>query len=189
VRQNPDHRCAQRCGRGLDHGATRLPRPRSPVFHGRRGAYLWTKKTFYLNVAHALSGCQLVEQQLKLYIREALELARKCIGDKMPFNMTGDAFSTAPLERLIHAFENFCDNKALIVELGQFKKQRNLLAHSGIADCLDFDGELSYSTGTEFRVTLRALRATAQRLQTYIYEEANKFRGYLWFEPIEDGTD
>ena len=42
---------------------------------------------FYLKVAHALSGCQLVEQQLKLYITEALELAKKCIGKKMPFKI------------------------------------------------------------------------------------------------------
>ncbi len=144
---------------------------------------------FYLTVAHALSGCQLVEQQLKLYIREALELAKKCIGNKMPFNMTGDDFATAPLERLIHTFENFCDNKPLIGELGQFKTHRNLLAHSGIADCLDFNGELSYSTATEFRDTLKEIRATAQRLQAAIHEEANKFRGHLWFDPIEDETD
>lgn len=39
---------------------------------------------FYLKVARALSGCQLVEQQLKRYITEALELVKKCVGDKMP---------------------------------------------------------------------------------------------------------
>jgi hypothetical protein len=32
---------------------------------------------FYLHIAIALSGCQLVEQQLKLYIAEALEQVAK----------------------------------------------------------------------------------------------------------------
>ena len=40
---------------------------------------------FYLKVAHALSGCQLVEEHLKLYITEALELVKKCVGDKIAF--------------------------------------------------------------------------------------------------------
>jgi hypothetical protein len=34
------------------------------------------KDDFYLKVAYALSGCQLVEQELKLYITQALELAK-----------------------------------------------------------------------------------------------------------------
>jgi len=141
---------------------------------------------FYLNVAHALSGCQLVEQQLKIYIREALEFAKTCIDGKMAFNMTGDDFAAAPLERLIHAFENFCDNKVLIGELRKFKDQRNYLAHSGIADCLDYEGELSYSEAAEFRNTLGVIRADAYKLRTAIQEEANKL---LWFNPIKDETD
>jgi hypothetical protein len=31
---------------------------------------------FYLQVAFALSGCQLVEEELKLYISQALDLVR-----------------------------------------------------------------------------------------------------------------
>lgn len=32
---------------------------------------------FYLQIAYALSGCQLVEQELKLYISEALDYIEK----------------------------------------------------------------------------------------------------------------
>ena len=41
---------------------------------------------FFREVAHALSGCQLVEQKLKLYITKALVLAKKCIGVFSPMN-------------------------------------------------------------------------------------------------------
>jgi hypothetical protein len=147
------------------------------------------EQAFYLDIAHALSGCQQVEQRLKLYIREALELAKKCIGKQMVFNMSGDDFETAPLGRLIQTFGNFCDNKVLIGELRQFKAKRDVLAHSGIADCLDPDGELSYPEVDEFRKILLAMHDEAPRLQTAIHEEALNYLGHLWFDAIPDETD
>jgi hypothetical protein len=68
---------------------------------------------FYLEVAHALSGCQLVEQELKLYITEAFELVRKCVGDKMHFKMSGDDYADSSLERLITTFKKLSDNQRL----------------------------------------------------------------------------
>jgi hypothetical protein len=59
---------------------------------------------FYLRIAHALSGCQLVEQELKLYIAEALELIQKRVGDKLPFSMSGKDYADAPLGHLIKVF-------------------------------------------------------------------------------------
>lgn len=52
--------------------------------------------------SRALSGCQLVEQQLKLHITETLERVRKCVGDKMPFNISGQdcANSSSGIEAL-----------------------------------------------------------------------------------------
>lgn len=46
-------------------------------------------REFYLRIADALSGCQLVEQELKLYISEALELVQKSVAGRLSFNMTG----------------------------------------------------------------------------------------------------
>lgn len=68
--------------------------------------------SFYLRVAYALSGCQLVEQQLKLYIAEAYELIRKYVGDKLPFKMNGDDVENSSLEHLIKLFRKLCDNEA-----------------------------------------------------------------------------
>ncbi len=139
---------------------------------------------FYLKIAHALSGCQLVEQQLKLYITEALELAKKCIGEKMPFKMVGNDYADSSLERLIEIFKKLTDNEELVTDLRRFKNERNFLSHKGITHCLDYEGELFHSTAIEFQERLDAIQEDAQRLYDAIHEEANKFRGYLWFDDL-----
>jgi len=142
---------------------------------------------FYLKVAHALSGCQLVEQQLKLYITEALELAKKCVGEKMPFKMTGEDYADSSLERLIEIFRKLSDNEQLVTDLRQFKNERNFLSHKGITHCLDYEGELFHSTALEFQDRLAAIEVEAQRLYIAIHIEANKFRGHLWFDDLTSG--
>ena len=142
---------------------------------------------FYLKVAHALSGCQLVEQQLKLYITEALELTKKCIGEKMPFKMVGEDYADSSLERLIEIFRKLSDNEVLVADLRQFKNERNFLSHKGITHCLDYEGELFHSTALEFQERLAAIQNEAQRLYTAIHDEANKFRGHLWFDDLTAG--
>lgn len=139
---------------------------------------------FYLKVAYALSGCQLVEQELKLYITEALELARKCIGKKMAFKLTGEDYADSSLERLIETFKKLTDNETLVKDLGLFKKERNFLSHKGITHCLDYEGELFQSTATEFEQRLEAIQKEAQRLRLALHEEANKFRGDLYFDAV-----
>ena len=139
---------------------------------------------FYLKVAHALSGCQLVEQQLKLYLTEALELAKKCIGEKIPFKMRGEDYADSSLERLIEIFRKLNDNEALADDLNKFKNERNFISHKGITHCLDYEGELFQSTALEFQDRLTAIQSEAQRLYIAIHEEANKFRGHLWFDDL-----
>ncbi len=137
---------------------------------------------FYLRVAHALSGCQLVEQELKLYISEALELTQKCVSGKLPFTMSGSDYANASLERLIDVFQKLTDNKSLVRELSKFKEERNFLSHKGIAHCLDPDGELDYGATSTFESRLSAIQPEALRLRIVIHDEANKFRGHLWFD-------
>lgn len=137
---------------------------------------------FYLKVAYALSGCQLVEQELKLYITEALELAKKCIGDRLPFRMEGQDYADASLERLIEVFKKLTSNDDLVTELRKFKSERNFLSHAGIAHCLDYDGELEGLAAAHFQVRLDKIQGDAERLREAIHDEANKFRGFLWFD-------
>jgi hypothetical protein len=141
---------------------------------------------FYLKVAHALSGCQLIEQELKLYITEALQLVKKCIGNRMPFEMSGEDYANASLGRLIDVFRKLTTNEVLVMELGEFKKERNFLSHRGITHCLDYEGELFQSTAEEFWFRLENIQTEAERLRVAIHEEANKFRGHLWFDEISE---
>lgn len=136
---------------------------------------------FYLRVAHALSGCQLVEQELKLYISEALQLAQKCVSGKLSFTMTGEDFQDAPLGRLIDIFKKLSDNPSLVADLRKFKTERNDLSHKGIVQCLDRDGELDNVAVAQFEDRLARVQPEADRLRRAIHEEANKFRGHLWF--------
>jgi hypothetical protein len=138
-------------------------------------------KDFYLKVAYALSGCQLVEQELKLYISEALELARKCIGMRLTFKLNGDDYADASLERLVEVFRKLTNNDQLVRDLRKFKEERNFLSHRAIVYCLDHEEELEGSAATEIQARLNAIQNEADRLRNEIHEEGNNFRGHLYF--------
>lgn len=143
---------------------------------------------FYLKIAHALSGCQLIEEQLKLYITEALELVSKCIDGRVPFKMKGEDYANASLERLIQAFRKLSDNEQLVKDLNSFKDERNFLSHKGITHCLDYDGELSSGMVAEVDKRIENIQSEASRLHEEIHEEANKFRGHLWFLGVGESS-
>jgi hypothetical protein len=144
---------------------------------------------FPLKVYHALLGCQILERELKRYITEALALAKKFHGTKMPVKMinqdyanrfSGD-YAKFSLGGLIRVFKELSDNEALVMELNEFKKNRNDLCHKGITNCLDLDGELDYVSMSEFQNQLAAIAPEAQRLRLAVYE-ANRFGVYLDFD-------
>jgi hypothetical protein len=143
---------------------------------------------FYLKIAHALSGCQLIEQELKLYITQALELVKKCVSDKLPFAMSGEDYADKSLERLIAAFKKLTSNSELVRDLTAFKDERNFLSHRGIARSLDPDGGLYDSATQEVLKRAAAIQSEAERLRAAINEEANKFRGYLLFKDLTKGS-
>jgi len=140
---------------------------------------------FYQRVAHALAGCQLVEQELKLYISEAFELVQKFVGNRLAFTMSGEDYEDTPLGRLIDVFRKLSDNAQLVSDLRKFKAERDFLSHKGITHCLDRDGELDRMAVADFEIRLKKIQPEADRLCTAIHEEANRFRGHLWFEEIE----
>jgi hypothetical protein len=102
--------------------------------------------------------------------------------------MTGTDYENASLERLIDVFKKFSDNPALVAALRKFKDERNFLSHKGIAHCLDYEGELDEMATAEFEARLLAVQPEAQRLRIAIHEEANKFRGHLWFGEFPSAT-
>lgn len=143
------------------------------------------EREFYLRVARSLAGCQFVEQELKLYISEAFQLVKKCVADQLAFKMSGEDFGNASLGRLITTFTKLSDNKELVRDLNAFKEDRNFLSHRAIASCTDADGELSIPERTDLNGKLEAIQAEAKRLTAAVNDEANKFRGYLYFDALD----
>lgn len=100
----------------------------------------------------------------------------------MPFKMIGEDYANLSLGQLIRVFQKLSDDETLVEELHKFRKKRNFLSHKGITHCLDPDGELDYGSMSEFQDQLAAIAPEAQRLLLAIHEEANKFRGHLYFD-------
>ena len=136
---------------------------------------------FYLNISKALMGCQLVEQELKLYLTEAIEFAKLRLKGDMPFNWDGKDFDDSSLENLIKQFKKYSNNPQLAAELDSFKKERNFLSHKAIASCLDPSGELSPPERSSAESRAAKLCIDADRLTAQIHSEGAGFRARLLF--------
>jgi hypothetical protein len=141
---------------------------------------------FYLRIARDLEACQLVEYEIKLYLSEAFELIRKCVGDKLAFSMNDRDIENSSLERLITLLAKYTDNFKLVKQLNRFKDKRNTLAHRGIAQCLDPELELDVGAIADLERELGTIRYEAEDLRIAIREEGNKFRPHLYFDSIPD---
>ena len=144
-----------------------------------------TDQAFYLRVSEALAGCQLVEQQLKLYISLALDLIQRRVGKDLPFKMAGEDYEDSSLERLIDVFNKLSDAPQLVKALRAFKNERNFLSHRAITHCLDPEGEVDYVAAGSIDDRLAAIRTEADRLRIDIWNEASKFAANLWIEEME----
>jgi hypothetical protein len=145
------------------------------------------KDDFFLRVAHALSGCQLVEQELKLYITEVLNLVKKWIAGRIPFKLSGEDYENSSLERLIEAFRRYSNNQTLVGELEAFKKERNFLSHKGITSCLDYEDELFYTAVADYSARLHVIEGEAERIRKAIHEEARNLEIH-WFDPVPEAA-
>lgn len=137
---------------------------------------------FFLKVSKALSGCQMVEFELKLYLSNAAELIKKRLGNRMAFNMSGKDFENSSLERLIGAFKTYSDNLVLVKRLGKFKDERNFLSHKAISGCMDRHNGYSSWNASSLDERLLKIENEASLLVNCIHEESTKFMGFLYFE-------
>jgi hypothetical protein len=129
------------------------------------------KDDFFLKVAYALQGCQLVEQALKLYIAEAL-LTKQRMGHKIPFKIKGKGYEDDSLGQLIVVFQKLSDDETLVKDLNDFREKRNTLSHRGITRRLDPDGELDGCGMSEFDDELATIAPEAQRLTHALFEKS-----------------
>ena len=141
-----------------------------------------TEDEFFVSVAHALAGCQRVEQELKLYITQALELTKTCVGQKLPFKIRGEDFADSSLERLIDIFKKLSDDETHVHDLQQFRDERNFLSHKAITHCLDGGGRFCQETAFDLQDRLQAIQREAKRLSLSIFEKA----AILGFDDLTD---
>jgi hypothetical protein len=142
------------------------------------------RDAFYLRVARALSACQLVEQELKLYITEAFDLVRKKLEGELPFRFSGEQYENSSLERLIDTFARLSNNDKLVADLRKFKDERNHLSHRAIALCINPDGEFDEGTAHNLEPRLAAIEPEAERIRGEIHEAGSRVMANLYFDKI-----
>ena len=137
-----------------------------------------THNNFYLKVADALAGCQLVEQELKLYIATAHAAIRRNLPERIPYNFTAEDCNSDALGPLIGKLKKLSNDSSLIAELTKFKDERNFLSHRAIASCINPDGDLDIPPDLQER--LEEIRITADVLWRRVYEATV----LLEFDPV-----
>ena len=88
-------------------------------------------------VSKAVVTFQLIEDNLKLYIKYSFKLIRVHLNSQnIPFRFDGQEYENAPLERLITVFAKLTDNSILIDRLNKVKNERNYCAHAAFVEYL-----------------------------------------------------
>ena len=88
-----------------------------------------SKEHYEKGVTLALSGYQLIEAALKLYLRNYFEVAKYLISEQIYFGFDGNDYNNAPLGKLINIFSKTCSDKALVSDLKSEVSHRNYIAH------------------------------------------------------------
>lgn len=139
-----------------------------------------SKEKFFLKVAHALAGCQLVEEALKYHISQEEHYTPQKLQEKVQdenFKKKYQKFSKGELALggLIYLFNELCDDINLAVDLCKFKDKRNELSHRGITKCLDPDEELDYSSMSEYQRELDSIEPEARELYIRVLQKSQIF--------------
>jgi len=95
-------------------------------------------------VSHALTVLQLIEENLKLYIRYSFKLIRVKLDISIPFKFNGDEYENSALETLIKIFSKLSDNEELIKSLHKITGKRNFIAHQAMVQYIKGPNDGSY---------------------------------------------
>ncbi|MBX3688342.1 hypothetical protein [Dokdonella sp.] len=140
-----------------------------------------------MKVADALAGCQLLEQELRLYIAAAHSAIRRNLPAHLPYRVPDKDCAGDSLGQLISKFEKLSNDDELIAALKAFNKKRNKLAHRAIASCINPDGDLDtppagfIPDGMDMDEWLSEIRVDANTLQNKVLSSGVA----LEFDPIQ----
>lgn len=138
----------------------------------------------YLKISESLGGCQLVEQALKLYITEALELVKQTVHSHITFKMSGADYRDASMTSLIKCFAKLSGNTKLIKDLNKFKSERDFLAHNSILSCLDGGQDIDDSKTALIMSRIQSIPSEAARLASIIHGETTRISCVTDFDPV-----
>ena len=88
-----------------------------------------SKEHFEKGVTLALSGYQLIEAAIKLYLRNYFKIAKYLISEQVYFGFDGSDYDNAPLGKLINIFSKTFSDKELVSDLKSEISHRNNIAH------------------------------------------------------------
>jgi len=120
---------------------------------------------FYLEVANALSHCQNIELDLRLYIESAFDFLRLIAKDKMPFKIDRKKFEDQPLGKLIESFKPLTDKTELVADIEKFRKLRNFVAHQAIVKGMDAQRNVSSEKVEEVRTKITELIKLSEKIR------------------------
>jgi hypothetical protein len=88
-------------------------------------------------VISALSGFQLIESTLKLYISMHYDTTRLLLKDRVHFDFQGDDLKDAALGRLVTVFSKLNRNTRLVARIRELIKHRDEIAHQALVQLFD----------------------------------------------------
>lgn len=141
---------------------------------------------FHKLAGGALSGCQAVEDALKIYLGIAFEVVKKRVAGELNGDFGADLYETEPLHRLIGIFKSISGDKVLTESLQGFKKRRNRFVHHAIVASLDYDGELDEKVSRKNAAEFRCLNRDAEKLVSQITDKQVALLVILHFEHVKE---
>lgn len=138
-------------------------------------------REFYLRIAKALEGCQLLEMELKLFLAEKRELDMRRGRSPRPTDESANSFDDVALGKLIKKFRKASKNHSLADSLEAFRAERDFLAHKAISSCLDYEHEFDEYSLTDVGPRILAIQKNAALLTDKVHEEFSKISAILAF--------
>ena len=132
-----------------------------------------SEEIYKLQTLKVLSGFQMLEFSLKVYVATAYNLTRHKLQGAIPFKYTYKDIKNHPLERLLNTFQKLNDNVQLQGRLNKLREGRNYIAHQALLvshvefrDILDGDLDESLDKVASLEQELdNCLELMAQELQ------------------------
>ncbi len=136
----------------------------------------YTYDEMLLQMGHALSQCQIIEQWIKYYIQLSFRIIRRHVPREFVFNFSHEDYDDASLGVLLTVFRKLNSNAALHADLKEIKKERDFLAHRAATDISETGMSDDKEAMARLFERLVSLEDRANRLFHAVGDEVDKLR-------------